>query len=684
MKMHPRTMISTSLLSLLGAALAVGLPTMALAGSKTHQHAPATAQASAAGIIGMHVDDFQLVDHEGVAHDLYYYKDAPAIVIMTQGNGCPIVRNAMPALRKVRDQYADQGVKFFLLNSNLQDNTASIAAEAEEFGFDMPVLVDEHQLIGESLKVTRTAEVFLIDNRTRKVVYHGPIDDRLTYQVQKGEAKDVYLADALDAVLGGQQVARAEVDAPGCLVNFPERDRAAEHANISYSETIAPLLEKRCVDCHTEGGIGPWAMSSYEMVKGFSPMIREVLRTDRMPPWNSDPNIGHFLRDRSLTGDEVKTLVHWIEAGSPRGDGPDPLAVPREPPADWPLGEPDLVIKVPAYDVPASGVVDYQRPVVANPLTEPKWLRASTIKVGSREAVHHVLTGMMKEMPASGRSNESEWGASVGGYAVGAESQIARDNMGTYLPVGGAIGLQMHYTPFGKAVRDETEIGLYFYDEPPELIERQSVIADVSIEIPPGADRHEEIAYIQFPRDAELLAAFPHAHYRGQSSKLTLQTPDGKERVILSLPRYDFNWQRLYEFEEPIDVPAGSRLIAHYTYDNSPLNPANPDPEGRIFWGDQSFEEMLFTAFNYRWKEETSSNVRDDYERELEAGRGFGMLDDNLDGKLVRSELRGRTGQRIAANFDRTDVDGDGALSTDEYYAMLRAMREERQTASVN
>lgn len=627
------------------------------------------------GIVGMRVDDFQLVDHTGFAHQLYYYRDAPAIVLMTQGNGCPIVRNAMPAYRAVRDAYAGKGVQFFLLNANLQDDAQSIAAEAREFGFDIPVLVDEHQLVGEALDVTRTAEVYVIDPATMRVVYHGPIDDRLTYEVQKPAAREHYLADALDAVIAGEAVAVAAVDAPGCIVQFPERERRAEHANISYHDTIAPLLEKRCVSCHTEGGIGPWAMSSYDMVKGFSSMIREVIRTDRMPPWNADPNVGTFLRDYSMTPDEIKTLVHWIEAGAPRGDGPDPLAVKREPPADWPLGEPDMIIDIPPYDVPATGVVDYQRPVVANPLTEPKWLRASTVKVGSREAVHHVLTGMMEEMPESGLSNESRWGASIGGYAVGAESFISRANVGTYIPTGGAIGLQMHYTPFGKPVTDATQIGLYFYDEPPLMMTRNSVIADSSIRIPAHTGRHEEVAYLQFPKDAELFYAFPHAHYRGQSSTLTIRYPDGSEKLLLSLPRYNFNWQRSYEFTEPVEVPAGSKLIARYTYDNTARNPANPDPAREITWGDQSFEEMLFTAISYRWKDETRDNRTPHYDELLEAGRGFGALDDNIDSTLERSELKGRTGARIAENFERMDRDGDDALSWDEYFTALVASR---------
>ena len=661
----------------IGLTLLLGLgsqATLAKSTEKTSSHHKGMhASSSVEGVVGMRVDDFQLLDHMGVAHRLFYYSDAPAIVVMTQGNGCPIVRNAVPAYRQVRDNYQEQGVKFFLLNSNLQDNKTTIAKEVADFGFDIPVLVDENQLVGESLNVTRTAEVFVIDPKSRKIVYHGPVDDRLTYQNQKAKAEFSYLSDALDAVIAGETVKISQVDAPGCIVNFPERDNKERHTNISYHDTIAPILEERCVECHQVGGIGPWAMTSYDMIKGFSPMIREVIRTDRMPPWHSDPNIGSFLHDRSLTSKEIKTLVHWIEAGSPRGEGYDPLADPRESLPDWPLGVPDLILTVPSFDVPATGVVDYQRPYVVNPLEEGKWLRASTVKVGSRESVHHVLTGYLKGIPKSGQSNEVRWGASVGGYAVGAESMIAREGLGTYIPAGGAIGLQMHYTPFGREVTDTTQIGLYFYDKRPPRMLRNSVIMDFSIEIPPEKANHAETAYLEFPKDAELFYAFPHAHYRGQSSTLAIRYPDGREEMILSLPKYDFNWQRAYEFKDPIKVPAGAKLIARYTYDNSTQNAANPDPSKKIVWGDQSFEEMLYTAISYRWTDETSADQKGEYQELLNAGRLFGMLDDNIDESIQKDEIRGRAGRRLAGNFDRLDRNGDGALSWQEYSAIFKS-----------
>ena len=200
------------------------LPALSFAAPHAH-HTPA-AVANDQGLIGRQLDDFELQDQQGIVHRLYDYEEAPAVVIMTQGNGCPIVRNAMPVLTEVRDTYRQRGVVFLLLNSNLQDTRETVASEVENFGWDIPVLLDQQQHVGEAFGVTRTAEIYLIDTRDWRVVYHGPVDDRLSYQVQRAQARHTYLADALDAVLAGQPVTIAQVDAPGCIVNFPARQQA--------------------------------------------------------------------------------------------------------------------------------------------------------------------------------------------------------------------------------------------------------------------------------------------------------------------------------------------------------------------------------------------------------------------------------------------------------------------------
>ncbi|HXA39415.1 MAG TPA: redoxin domain-containing protein [Phenylobacterium sp.] len=624
------------------------------------------------------VDNFMLVDAQKMeAHELYRMADDKAIVLVSTGVGCPIARAMTPALKALRDKYAAQGVEVMLVDSNLQDSREAIAAEAKEYGIDIPILMDSNQIIGEALGVTRTAEVFVINPKTWAVAYHGPLDDRSDYGIQKAVSKP-FADAALAAVLAGQPAPAATQASKGCLVDFPAREKKAQ---ITYVKDVAPILEAKCVACHEEGGIGPFAMKNYEMVKGFSPMIREVLRTDRMPPYNADPHVGKFSDDKNLSPAEIKTLVHWVEQGAPRGEGKDPLGSKHLVAAEWPLGKPDLILNVPAYTIPASGVVDYQHPWVANPEKEGKWLRASTVKVESRQGVHHVLTGYLTDVPQPGQQAfENKWGVSLGGYAVGAESEIAPKNVGTWIPAGGAVGFQTHYTPFGKEVTDHTQIALYYYkdNEKPDLVMHNSVIVNNAIVIPPNDPHHQETGYITFPHDALLYAAFPHAHYRGAMSDLWIRYPDGKEKLLLSLPRYDFSWQRDYTFAQPIAVPAGSKLIAHFIYDNSKRNPANPDPSKQVVWGDQSWEEMFYTAIRYRWVDETSKHMVD-YDKGLDEDRMMGMLDSNIDGKLEKSELKGQLGAQILKYWDVLDKNHDGFIDKEELAAMQKMMGEQHR-----
>ncbi|WP_293905013.1 redoxin domain-containing protein [Phenylobacterium sp.] len=630
------------------------------------------------------IDNFMLADASYMGHELYRMSDAKVIVIVTQMNGCPIVRNLAPALKALQAKYGPQGVQFLMLNSSLQDSPEAIKAEAADYGIDIPILKDSNQLVGEQLGVTRTAEFFVVDPKTWKVAYRGPLDDRLDYGSQKGSAEHPWASDAIEAVLAGHQALAATKMSPGCLVDFPGRGKVAQ---ISYAKDVAPILEKKCVACHEEGGIGPFAMTNYDMVKGFSPMIREVLRTKRMPPWNVDPHIGKWADDKSLSPAEIQTVVHWVEQGAPRGDGPDPLAQKRHVAQQWPLGKPDLVLEIPTYTIPASGVVDYQRPIAVNPLTEGRWVRASTYVVSQRQAVHHLLSGYIAEVPKDGKGNEDRWGASMGGYAVGAESTLWPRNVGTYLPPGGAVGFQAHYTPYGKEVTDKSLLGLYFYKDgqKPGLVMHSSVVVDNTIKIPAGEARHEETAYINVPKDMLLYSAFPHAHYRGYASDFWVQYPDGTKKELLAMPRYNFNWQREYTFAEPLKIPAGSKLIAHYWYDNSAQNPNNPDPKKTIVWGDQSWEEMFYTAIRYRWLDETSAKLVD-YDRLMDQTRLLGMFDDNMDGVIEKAELKGELGDKLAPYFAQMDQDKSGAISNDELMAALKVMsggrrRQEAQQA---
>ena len=207
-------------------------------------------------------------------------------------------------------------------------------------------------------------------------------------------------------------------------------------------------------------------------------MIREVVRTKRMPPWHADPHIGVWKDDKSLSTEQTKTLVHWIEAGAPRGNGPDPLADTKVVPLDWPLGQPDLVLELPEYNIPPSGVVDYQYPSLPNPMDAGVWVKAATVVPGDREVVHHILAGSIDAETVAAGGNSGVFDNYLIGYAPGQESNEMPSDTGVYIAPGGEFTFQIHYTPNGKSATDVSKIGLYFHRSNPQNFYRKDVVMD--------------------------------------------------------------------------------------------------------------------------------------------------------------------------------------------------------------
>jgi hypothetical protein len=587
---------------------------------------------------------------------------------MSQTDGTPLSRAGAAEMAKLQAAYKDRGVVFYMINSNISDSRDAAATEVASNKFAVPVLMDDLQLVGEAMNIRHEGEVFVLDPKAGfKVAYHGPLDDRFEKAKPdvNGAAKKAYTSQAIDAVLAGQPVQTARVDVKvGQAIAFPERSTSVEKTNISYSKTIAPMLQDKCVTCHQKGGIGPFQMNSYEAVKGFAPMMRETILTRRMPPFFADPHVGKWSNDTSLTAEESKTLVHWIEAGAPRGDGEDILKTHASEAPEWPagLGKPDVIVDLPSFSVPANGVIEYQNMEVPNPFKQDAWLRAVAFKPGARPVLHHITSSYEadKSLPPAAIP-----GSSVGSYVPGAGIQVYNQGTGAPVPVGGKLRFSMHYTTTGKAMTDKTEIGYYLLKTPPEIIRRAAVISQPALFIPAGEARHTEVAYLEFPADALLYSVHPHAHYRGYSVELTQITPDGKETPILSVPHYDFNWQLDYDLATPMTVKKGTKLRVKWVYDNSVHNPGNPDPKRDIKWGEQTFEEMMYFRINYRWADETSSHVRNDLQTKLMDSRTMGVADLNADGKLQLSEMTGSLAS-LKPRFAELDRNHDGALDRSE------------------
>jgi hypothetical protein len=401
----------------------------------------------------------------------------------------------------------------------------------------------------------------------------------------------------------------------------------------TFSKDVAPILYKNCTGCHRPGEIGPMSLLTYGDARPYAKAIRDEVGDGNMPPWHADPKHGKFANDRSLSAKDRETLLKWANNGAPEGDRKDLPATPVYE-EGWTIGPPDLVLTIPEYKVPADGFVEYEYIELQTNLTEDKWVRGIEVRPGNREVVHHVIVSARPPQPErrpsgfrlaegmdvpagqTGGPPEPEGGATrargvsrfprperggaaIGGFAPGTSALTFDPGTAILLRKGSTIVLQMHYTPNGSEAVDRTSIGLFFSGQPPKEELRFANLSNGSLVIPAGAPDHVVTAEMTTTADVTLRRLLPHTHLRGKSWEYTVIYPDGRSEVVLSVPKYDFNWQTDYIFAEPLKLPKGTKIRAVAHYDNSAGNKPNPDPKVDVKWGDQTWEEMMFTAFVY-------------------------------------------------------------------------------------
>ncbi len=543
-----------------------------------------------AGVAEDRVGDFALLDQTGTFHQLSYYGDHDYLVLAAHVIGDADAAAAARAVQAAAE--AQPNVVAFLINA--ADGRAALSGQAD---LGLPVLVDEAQLATRALGLTRAGETVVLKADTLEVLYRGP-------------------AQALGDVLAGSAAQQASSLSGQALPlrTMPE--------DVSYSADVVPILERNCVSCHYEGGIGSWPMNSHAMVRGWSPMMREVLMTRRMPPGQVDPHVGKPLLEVSgLTTDEQRTLLSWIDAGAPMDGDADPLAALEIKHTQFSLGEPDLVFRVAPQEIPATGVLDYRYVPVQLDLAEDVWVRAMEFVPGDRQVLHHVIAYVSSPADRSvrGRETGAAQGDSVGGFAPGRNPDQFRDDSGRLLRKGSNLLLQMHYTTSGRATVDETLVGLYLHDAPPKYVMSGGVAGTRRFLVPPHAKEYKLQGEQLIERDAYLYGLAPHMHSRGKYMRYTAHYPDGTSEVLLSVPKYDFNWQFSYDLAEPLFLPAGSRIVADGAMDNSSRNPGNPNPDVPVHFGLQTKHEMFFGFTTLRYVGDTPEKIADSKPRSSEA-----------------------------------------------------------------
>ena len=545
------------------------------------------------------IGDFSLLDQNGYFHQMSWYDDNKAIVLLVQATGDTAVQNVLTDFDALNSRFDTQGIEFFMINPlGLKDRDA-VKAQMAALAIDVPVLMDDARLISQALDIDKIGEVLVYNPKSFSLLFRGPLGAQLTA--------------ALTDIVADRDLQTTQIASTGMPVSYPIKAAHLQQVP-SYEKEIGPIVAQNCAACHREGGIAPFALDSHTMVMGWSQMIREVLMTKRMPPGQIDSHIGDFINDMVLADEDAQKIVHWIEAGSPKDGNTDPLTELVWPETEWAFGEPDYIVEIPEQSIPATGVLDYYNVMVELDLEEDRWVRASQYIPGDHTVLHHTLHSLIAP-------GETRGGSLLGGepdrpdiapYIPGQAPRMEPPNTGGLLKAGTRIAMQMHYTTTGKESVDASRIGLWFYPKgfvPEERMSGQCAchFTPTWVNIPPLDPDYEMTQSFTIEKDAKLFAFTPHMHFRGKRMRFYAEYPDGTSEELINIANYNYNWQLAYTYREPKSVPAGTVITATGAFDNSEQNKMNPDANRSVPWGLQSRDEMFFGAADWKYVDQSGN-----------------------------------------------------------------------------
>jgi thiol-disulfide isomerase/thioredoxin len=543
--------------------------------------------------IGSKPADFTLTDIHYLPRTLDDYGHPKAFVLVFTTTGCPIVRQYLPRLKELSKQYHDQGVQFIAVNEGLDDSIIEVAYQALEHQMDFPFVKDFDGQCARAVGAGRTPQVIVLDG-ARRIFYRGRVDDQYRLGGVKPSPDRADLREALEDVLAGRPARVAETAADGCRISFPEPGPA--HSALTYARDIAPLINKHCVVCHRAGTAAPFALANYDNVASKAATIAEVVEQQRMPPWFAHPEFGKFVNERRMTAQERAAIVEWARGGNAAGDLSQAPKPPEFQNTQWTIGEPDLVITAAQPEkIPAAGYIPYRYVILPHVFLHDIWVTGIQIMPGNARVVHHANLAYVSLGEGFNMDRSFLTGKVPGGIDVDLGSGVAM-----LIPRGSVLALEIHYVTTGKEETDQISVGLRYAREPVHKRVRYKELADNRLSIPPGAPFHLVAAQKQLECDATGVGVFSHMHLRGKDSTFFAHYPDGRTETLLSLPNYSFDWQLSYVWPQGTKhFPKGTRIECSSHFDNSPLNPYNPNPKATVRFGPQTHDEMMIGFFFY-------------------------------------------------------------------------------------
>jgi peroxiredoxin len=559
---------------------------------------------------------FSLLDSGGAPHNLGQNDSRRVRAFVFLSTECPISNGYLKTLNELHAKFAAKSVDLFGVVADSTVTRSRTSKHFAEFKTTFPILFDASGLLLPALKPTHVPEAFVL-NQDGQVVYRGAIDNAWeAIGRRRPKAEKEFLADAITAALGGKAVAVPETKPVGCLIEAAPR--GDEKAKVTYARDIAPIVQARCLNCHREGQVAPFALADYEQTAKRAKQIVRVTQDRIMPPWIPSPGHEKFVAERWLTDRELELFKTWAETGRAKGDDADLPPAPKF--ADgWRLGKPDLIVKMSEpFTVPADGPDLLQNFVIPIGIAEDKLVAAMEFHPGNKRVAHHAVlflddSGTARKLdkatPEPGYANFGGPGflpsGALGGWSVGNTARPLPNGMGRYLKKGSDLVVQMHYHPTGKPETDQSEIGLYFVKKPvaeslkePAKLVGSIWMANYEMDIAAGEKNYKRSTSYTLPKEVIMVGVVPHMHLLGKSMTVTAILPDKTVKTLIDIKNWNYNWQDEYYYERPFKLPAGTRLDVEAVFDNSDSNPSNPSsPPKRVTWGDGTTDEMLFCFF---------------------------------------------------------------------------------------
>jgi hypothetical protein len=384
---------------------------------------------------------------------------------------------------------------------------------------------------------------------------------------------------------------------------------AAQNGPVTFNRDVAPIIYRNCSSCHRPGEAAPFALLSYTNVARKAATIAKVIASRRMPPWQPEPVSYAYRDERRLSDAEIALIQAWVKQGMPEGSANDRIEAPKFT-SDWQLGEPDLVVEMPAaYHVPADGPDIYRNLAVPLGLAEDKWITAIDIRPSARAVVHHVLysadtSGTAHLKPSPGPEpgfSGMQAGTSailIGGWAVGAQPHFYPEGLALRVSKGSDLVVQYHFHPTGKPEAEKSQVALYFAKQAPgRTLTRIQMPPSYSLfsglDIPAGEKDFVIRDSCTLPAAVDAVGVSAHAHYLAKQLKMTATLPGGDVKTLFFIKDWDFAWQDRYFFQQLVPLPKGTRLDSEIHWDNSAENPRNPLAKPvRVTWGEETKDEM--------------------------------------------------------------------------------------------